>query len=209
MLDLCDEFLKRYNTPKAHQTILYFMVHLCLRQYRRDCLASLKKDFLNSTLLSERDLDTIIFTHHGLSPLLKTWHWYSGNRCGVKGPDLLFDWIFGSTGTLKRDHFLKRPFRNCLNYYRDILLEYPKLSREWITTLQQAFFEYHRAVPVPDTNGVLVSRSNQKRVFFSIRSAGQGRWEWGERRFDTIEISYPSLLTLSRLEFEELLQGYE
>jgi len=206
-IDMCEEFLKEYTTTTAHRHLLHLMVHLCLRQYRRDCLEALKKDIQSPFLQMNLEPDDVSFTYRGLQPLFGSeFHWHSGNRSICPVPEKLFGWLWGKTGDLKRTNFETRSFRIFAAHCSDILRDYPQLSSQWTPLLRQSFFECHRVVPFPDTNGSLISTIKRKRSWYSILVV-RGAWRWGRKNWDEIdEIYYPDILTMSRPELAELLE---
>src|ERR1700678_3940433 len=105
-----------------------------------------------------------------------------GNRSkNGQSPELLFEWIWGSTSVALRKQFEHKPFRNSAQRCRNILAHYPALFPGWNVGLREEFFRCHRVVPFPNTNGTLISTSGTQRSWYSIiqDQERQSSWKWG------------------------------
>jgi hypothetical protein len=215
-IDVCEELLVEFSDGRTGQVLLNLMAHLCLRQYRADCLESLKKDLLKRGIETPHP-DDVVFNYNGVQAFFGRDPWlYRGNRSQCSTPHMLFNWLFGAmgSGSLKRTGFESRSYRNFTTRCRYILTDYPQLAASWTTILGEEFFAFHRIVPMPDISGgafVSTAKNGGSRVWYSIRQgAKKTSWYWGKESWDhePIEVDYPNTLTMSRLELVEQLRLY-
>jgi hypothetical protein len=178
--------------------------HLCLREYRRDMITAMKKEFIHFQD-PDFDMDAIRFTQQDLSPALYDQPYLvRGNHTKAATPDQLFEWLWGFTehASYSRTHFQDRPFRIMLDRIRTSLMRIRReLFDEWYAGLKVEFFKYHWLIPYPDGNGTTMSKTNKKvkaRSWWSgIRVANESGWAWGRQKSTPGNPPpYPATLTM-------------
>jgi hypothetical protein len=186
--------------------------HICQREYRRDVIETLRKEFSNHDS-ADFVVDEVIFAYGELAQVLRQLpHCRSGNRNLCQQPRQLFEWLWleSSPDRYKRKHFEKKSFRLMMATVTAELTDHDLYSA-WITMFQSEFWKHHWLIPYPDNDGTLIStiKTTGARAWWStVRAEGGKGWAWGKE--DTMPGKprpYPSALTMDVIELARHLQA--
>lgn len=196
----------------ARYEALLLVAHLCLREYRRDIVKAIKKEFLQPED-DDFDTDNIRFSYDGLSnTLIDQPKLIWSNKTGIKTPEDLFQWIWGVHEGRKRKYFQQKPFRIMQDKVHDALAAgRPGLLEQWTNLLKLEFFRHHWVVPYPDTNGTFIAtaKTTGARQWWSVMTDGtHAGTSWGRRdRMRGSPPDYPATLDMGTDDLKAFFSG--
>ena len=172
----CDHWYRRFRNKKAHDYITHYMIHICLQQYRRDVVATLKKEVDPAQLDKAVQAmvgfsSTTIREIFGREPYL-----LNGNKSTIKEFGMLFDILWGTDGETVRTRFINKPYRQAYQAARETYKSYaPEVDPEssWERKFEAELVRYHWIYPVPDVTAaagcmISVSKIGGHRVWWSL-----------------------------------------
>ncbi len=194
-LELALGWLEQYHeNPDIQTRLIWWMVHLCLQQFRIDTLRGIKSEII------EEEREEAL---QGIRPfcfeyidqiMLDGVYLISGNRCDFKEPSLLGDFLFSFNDGRTRTHWEDRPFR--VLYRRAVTV---LLSRAGGVVLKQAFsrrlwrtlYAFHWILPYPCAEVFTQTTKQGQRMWYSIKPVNvRGRqlgtleskdWQWARK----------------------------
>jgi hypothetical protein len=195
-LDLALEWLRIHQArPVIVDRLLFWIIHICLRQFRVDILHKVKKeleeDEAKQALLGLQPFCYEYFTRIMVDDVYLT----SGNKTEIKLPLDLSQCLFGSdrAGSWSREHWNNLPFRAIYQRSRTGLETYqrtdPTIPQRFERRFQRCLFGYHWILPHPAGGNLLQVTKQGHRMWYSITtSAGEPgallspqAWTWGRK----------------------------
>ena len=152
-LELAIEWLQQHHQhEQVRNQLIFWMVHICLQQFRVDVLRSIKSD-----VQEEHQEDAL----RGLNPfsfeyfqdiLRDDIYLISGNRCDFKEATHLGHFLFDFEDGRIRAHQENRPFRKLYRRARtalSLLRSEPRVRQIFTRRFQRCLYAYHQVLPYP------------------------------------------------------------
>lgn len=203
LLDVCLPYLSSPTTTRTvYDEVVLISIHLCLREYRRDILAILRKE-LRDASDEDFDIDDIRFCYDTLIQVFRDQpSLVSGNKSLAAQPSDMFEWIWGDSSLYCRRFFQEKSFRLMARKIQEALCEVRVEMRvAWKAQLQAQLFRHHWLLPYPDTNGTLIStaKATRARRWWSvIQGPTSTEHSWGRNKWQSgLPPPYPRALELS------------
>jgi hypothetical protein len=221
-VDECQRWLSHFKNYRTQREILFYMVHLCLRQFRRDVFAAVTKEirqeYRNDALAGEIPLcaDALEEVMAGGFP-----HLVSGNKLAYKDPSKLFDLLWGQDDGYERKHWKDKPFRVLYQRAKRIFeLYYRGPKQAWVDVFRQNLVKYHWIYPYPDNLVWMQTTKTGKRMWWSLVSKTDDAddaeiaigpwydaWEWGKTSYHIGRPpDYPAILQYTKEDLEDYFE---
>ena len=191
-LELALDWLAQYRAHRQiRDQLIYWMVHICLQQFRMDILDSVKAE-IHEEQREEAVLGTKPFCYDYLEEIMVNGVYLSnGNRCDFKVARHLGHYLFDyDDHHWNRKHWENRPFRQM--YKRARIASSVRFGAR--SELEQVFgrrfwrclYAYHWLLPHPAGGILLQTTKEGHRMWYSIRRREPDRldsdlWEWARK----------------------------
>lgn len=194
-LELALEWIDQYrDNATIRDRLLFWMVHICLQQFRVDVLNSIKSE-ISEHQREEALQGTRAFCLEYFEEIMeKRVYLISGNRCDFKQASHLGHFLFDFNDGRTRTHWEDRPFRKLYQRARTALslrhgvlsLEYSFCRRFW-----RHLYGYHWILPYPCAEVMMQTTKAGERMWYSIEAeaTAAGRvesrdpeqWRWARK----------------------------
>lgn len=221
-LELALEWIDKYQeSASIRERLISWMVHICLRQFRREVFSSLQRE------VSEEHREEAL---QGLRPVCYEYleeimidgvHLISGNRCDFKQAMTLGNFLFHFNDGRTRTHWEDRPYRKLYRRARTALKmrDGPlKLEKNFSSVLLKWLLAYHWILPYPNSDVLLQTTKRGQRMWYSIEATGvpteeledtdPSKWEWGRKSWrDGAPSSLPEYIEWTKDEWVDWIRG--
>jgi hypothetical protein len=184
-LELAIEWLQRHHQhERVRDQLIFWMVHICLQQFRVDVLRSIKSDIQEACQEDAlKGLDPLC--HEYLQDILTNEvYLISGNRCDFKQPTHLGHFLFDFEDGRIRAHWDNRPFRKLYRRARTALSLFPReqrIGQMFARRFWRCLYAYHWVLPYPSAEVFTQTTKQGQRMMYSIELTEEmGRVEWAE-----------------------------
>jgi hypothetical protein len=194
-LELALEWLEQHDQNEVIQTrLIWWMVHLCLQQFRIDTLRGIKSEIVDDER-EEALAGTRPFCFEYLDGIMHDGvYLISGNRCDFKEPFQLGMFLFSFDDGRTRTHWDQRPFRTLYRRAVTILrsrADGEDLEDAFSRRLWRALYAFHWILPYPCAEVLTQTTKQGERMWYSIQPiAIRGRpldhldpkdWQWARK----------------------------
>jgi hypothetical protein len=180
-----------YKNETIRSRLIFWMVHICLQQFRVDVLNSIKseisEDHREEALQGTRPFCLEYFEEIMISEV----YLISGNRCDFKQALDLGHFLFDYGDGRARTHWEDRPFRKLYQRARTALSlrnSALEVERTFSGRFWRHLYTYHWILPCPCAEVLMQTIKAGKRMWYSIKpkAGARGRlellkpdqWEW-------------------------------
>ena len=151
--------------------IIFWIVHICLHQFRVDVLSSIKSD-IQEQHHEEAMAGTDPFCYEYFQEIMvDDIYLISGNRCDFKRPSHLGHFLFDFDDGRVRTHWEHRPFRKLYQRARtalSLLHGELRLGQTFSRRFWRCLYAYHWILPYPCAEVLTQTTKEGKRMMYSI-----------------------------------------
>ena len=194
-LELALEWLDRHHRhDRVRDQLIFWMVHLCLQQFRVDVLGSIKSEIREEHREDAVRGNTPFCFEYFAEIMVDPVYLISGNRCDFKVPSHLGHFLFDFEDGRVRTHWDSRPFRTLYRRARTALSLLPResgLGQILSRRFWRCLYAYHWVQPYPSPEVLTQTTKQGQRMMYSIeledRAAGQvelvapDQWTWARK----------------------------
>ncbi|KIW19428.1 hypothetical protein PV08_03723 [Exophiala spinifera] len=184
-LELALAWLQQHHSHEAiRDRLIFWMVHICLQQFRVDVLRSIQSDIQPECREDAlRGLDPFCFEYFQ-DILTDDVYLISGNRCDFKQVTHLGHFLFDFEDGRIRAHWENRPFRKLYRRARTALSLLPderQVEQTFSRRFWRSLYAYHWVLPYPCAEVFTQTTKQGQRMMYSIElTEVTGRVEWAE-----------------------------
>ena len=194
-LELALEWIDRHHgNDTVRDRLVFWMVHICLQQFRVDILSSVKAE------ISDEHREEAL---RGLRPFCVDYfeeimaggvYLISGNRCDFKQASHLGHFLFDFDDGRIRSHWEDRPFRKLYRRARTALsLRHGALGlvRTFSRRFWRSLYTYHWVLPYPCAEVLMQTTKQGQRMWYSIQPEATAsepfelldpsQWQWARK----------------------------
>ena len=184
---------RHHQNRRIRDQLLYWMVHICLRQFRIDVLRTVKSE-ISEEHREEALQGTQPFSYDYLDQIMTDeLHLVSGNRSDFKKVSRLVHFLFDYGDGRDRAHWHDRPFRKLYQRARtalDLRHAALELGATFSRRLMRDVVTHHWILPYPFKDGLMQTTKEGRRMWYSIqpqrnapgpfRLLSLKHWEWAK-----------------------------
>jgi hypothetical protein len=216
-LELALEWLNQHRRHRRIQDqLIYWIVHICLQQFRIDVLRSIQSEMLEEHREEALQGTQPFCWEYFQEILADNVYLISGNRCDFKQPSHLGHFLFDFDDGRVRSHWEDRPFRKLYRRARTALSLLPRelgLGQTFSRRFWRSVYAFHWVLPYPFSAGLTQTTKQGQRMMYSIdvEAGVRGRvelvephlWEWKRKAHRAGQPPrLPQYLSWSREEWE-------
>ena len=222
-LELALDWVDRHHRSEViRDRLIFWIVHICLRQFRVDILGSVQSEI---AVDQQEDAlrDTQPFCYEYFEEIMAgAVYLMSGNRCDFKQPSHLGHFLFDFDDGRLRTHWEDRPYRKLYRRARTALsVQYPalRLGSLFARRFWRSLYTYHWILPYPCPEVLLQTTKQGQRMWYSIRPGPLARelldqmdpseWEWARKSWQLGRPArLPRYVSWSKEEWQEWIEQY-
>ena len=166
-----DWIVQHRERERIRDQLIFWMVHICLQQFRVDVLSSIKSEIQEDHREEAlRGIEPFCFEYFE-EILLDNVYLISGNRCDFKQPTHLGYFLFDFDDGRVRAHWENRPFRKLYRRAQTALSLLPRelrLGQTFSRRFWRCLFAYHWVLPCPCAEVLTQTTKQGQRMMYSI-----------------------------------------